>query len=52
LLTKAEALPYVKETDKKLPPKFLKVREMGDGLAQQFEDSRSLQGFIFLSEAF
>jgi len=48
LLIKATALPYVKETDKKLLPSFLKVEEMGDGLAQQFEDSRSLQGFMFL----
>ena len=46
LLIKVSALPYVKETDLKLLSDFLKERVMGKGLAQQFDDSKSLQGFI------
>ena len=46
------ALPYVKKTDKNLLLNSLMVREMGEGLAQQSDDLKSLQRFMLLLEAF
>jgi hypothetical protein len=52
LLIKSAAVPYFNENEKKLLPKFFKVRVMDKGLALKSEVSKSLQGFKFSSEAF
>jgi hypothetical protein len=52
LLLTVSALPYVEETDFKLFSDLLKEGVMGKGLAQQFDDLKSLQGFMLPSEVF
>jgi hypothetical protein len=52
LLIKISALLKVKITDPKPIPKLSKEWEMGKGRAQQFDDSKSLQGFMCPSEVF
>lgn len=52
MLIEVSALPYIKENEKKLLPKFLKDRAMGKGLGQNFVYSKSLRGFPHLVGAF